>query len=152
MSNRVRLRITGLQELRHAVKAYGDALVRESVAAVEDAVDDTVLMARHLAPVGTYSARSGRVGGTLRDSIRGTVKTDGYAVRGTVRAHAPHAHLIEFGTQRIKRKPFLIPPAIRNRKRLNAALRAAVLRHAPDGLGRPRITGEGPATPVIGIG
>lgn len=142
MGNRIRLRITGLSELRHAVKAYGEQLVASAVDAVKDAVEDTVIKARYLAPVKS---------GTLRDSIKGGVSTDGYSVRGTVRATAPHAHLIEFGTQRIAKKPFLVPPAVQNRRRLNSALAANVRRLSPDGLGAPRISGEGPGTPGIGI-
>jgi hypothetical protein len=100
-------------------------------------------MARYLAPVKT---------GTLRDSITGTVRTDGYSITGTVRATAsPRAHLVEFGSARITKKPFLVPAAIRNRKRLNQDLVAAVVRRAPDGLGTPKISGEGPGTPGIGI-
>jgi HK97 gp10 family phage protein len=142
MANRVRLRITGLDELRHAVKAYGQQLVASSVDAVTDAVEDTVIKARYLAPVKT---------GELRDSIKGSVATDGYSVRGTARATAKHAAIIEFGTQRVAKKPFFLAPAIANRQRLNRALGAAVRRLSPDGLGTPRITGEGASTPGVGI-
>lgn len=142
MGNRLRLRVTGIKELQHAVKAYGQRLVSAAVDAVTDAVEDTAIKARYLAPVKT---------GKLRDSIKASVSTDGYSVKGTVRAAAPHAHLIEFGTQRVKKKPFLVPAAIRNRKRLNEALRASVVQLSPDGLGTPRITGEGPATPRVTI-
>ena len=142
MANRARLRITGIDELRHAVKAYGSALVAASVNAVTEAVAATVTAAQAAAPVKT---------GALRDSIVGAVQTDGYSVRGTVRATAPHAHLIEFGTQRVQKKPFLIPAAIRQRRRLNAELASAVTRLAPEGLGTPRITGEGPGTPGVSI-
>jgi HK97 gp10 family phage protein len=140
--NRLRLRITGIDELRHAMKAYGANLVAGAVEDVTEAVEDTIIKAKYLAPEKT---------GNLRASIKGSVKSDGYSVTGVVRATAPHAHLIEFGTARIKKKPFLVPTAIRNRKRLNDALRARVVRTAPDGLGTPRITGEGPATPGISI-
>lgn len=140
MANRARLRITGLDELRHAIKAYGQALVNASVEAVGDAVAGTVSDAKAAAPV-----KSGR----LRDSIAGAVTTDGYSVTGTVRATAPHAHLVEFGTQRITKRPFLVPAAIRQRKRLNQALATAVRTHAPEALGTPQITGEGPGTPRV---
>lgn len=142
MANRVRLRITGISELRHAIKAYGDRLVSASVAAVAAAVKDTVADARAAAPVKT---------GRLRDSITGTVQTDGYSVRGTVRAKAPHAHLIEFGTQRVAKKPFLVPAAVRHRRQMNEALASAVRTHAPDALGTPRMSGEGPGTPRVSI-
>jgi HK97 gp10 family phage protein len=142
VANRLRLRLTGFDELRHAVKAYGKHVVSDAVDAVSDAVEDTVAMARYQAPF-----KSGK----LRDSISGTVRTDGYSITGTARATAPHAHLIEFGTARITKKPFLVPAAVRNRKRLNQDLVAAVVRRAPDGLGTPKISGEGPGTPGIGI-
>lgn len=151
MSNRVRLRITGLDELRQAIRAYGAQLVEASVDAVSDAVEDTVLKARFLAPVGTYPAGAKRKGGRLRESIRGSVRADVYGARGTVRATAPHAGLIEFGTVKMKAKPFLVPTAIRNRRRMNAALAKAVQDLAPDGLGRPTLTGEGPAMPRLGL-
>jgi hypothetical protein len=146
MANRARLRITGISELRHAVKAYGAQLVASSVEAVRDAVEDTVLKARFLA-----REKSGK----LRASLTGKVSTDGYRVRGTVQATAtddegyPYPVLLEFGSQRITKRPFLVAPAIRNRQRMNRALRAAVLEHAPAALGTPRITGEGPGTPGV---
>jgi hypothetical protein len=142
VANRLRLRITGLSELRHAVKAYGQALVSASVDAVQDAVEDTVAQARSLAPVKT---------GELRDSITGSVATDGYSVRGTARATAKHASIIEFGTQRVAKKPYLLAPAIANRKRLNRELSDAGRRLSPDGLGTPRISGEGPSTPGVSV-
>jgi HK97 gp10 family phage protein len=140
MGNRARLRFTGLTELRHAVKSYGQNLVDASVAAVKDAVESTATQARATAPVDT---------GALRDSIRGSVSTDGYSVKGTVRASARHATFVEFGTEDTPKHPFLSPAAIGNQRRLNQALKAAVLAHSPDGLGTPRITGEGPATPRV---
>jgi hypothetical protein len=109
VANRLRLRLTGFDELRHAVKAYGKHVVADAVDAVSDAVEDTVATA------------------------------------------SPRAHLVEFGSARITKKPFLVPAAIRNRKRLNQDLVAAVVRRAPDGLGTPKISGEGPGTPGIGI-
>ena len=142
MANRLRLRITGLDELRHAAKAYGQHVVSDAVVAVSDAVEDTVAKAKFLAPV-----KSGK----LRDSIIGSVKTDGYSVTGTARVTAPHAHLIEFGTTRIKKKPFFVAGAIANRKRLNQDLVKSVTKHAPDGFGTPKVSGEGPGTPGIGI-
>lgn len=149
MSNRLRLRITGLQELRHAIKAYGEAVVRDAVEAVTDAVDDTAMKAKYLA-----RKKSGR----MQASVTGRVSTDGYRVRGTVRVTAtspddsyPYPVLQEFGSARIAKAPFLVPPAIRNRRRLNRELRASVVTRAPEALGTPTIVGDGPATPRMGI-
>ena len=142
MSNRLRLRIAGLDELRHAVKAYGQKLVSSSVDAVSDVVAATEAQAQAAAPF-----KSGK----LRRSIKGSIKTDGYSIRGTVRATAPHAHLIEFGTQRIAKKPFLVPAAIANRRKLTERIRSNIVKHAPEGLGTPRLTGDGPSTPGMGI-
>jgi HK97 gp10 family phage protein len=147
MANRLRLRITGIEELRHAVKAYGNRLVASAIDSVTEATTDTVEQSRALASVKT---------GKMRDSIKGTVKTDGYSITGTVRVTAtadgvPYPALIEFGTSRIAKKPFLVPTAIRNRRILNQKLSASVVHYAPDGLGTPKIIGEGPATPEITI-
>lgn len=155
MANRVRVRVTGLKELRRAMQLYGQRLVQASLEAVTDATEDTVIKARFLAPVGAYppgaTTRAGnpRRPGTLRDSIRGSVTATPYGARGTVRATAPHAHLVEFGTVRADAKPFLVPAAIGNRRRLNRQLTQAVRTHAPEALGRPRITGEGPSLPEL---
>lgn len=143
MGNRLNLRLSGVSELRHAITAYGARLVQASVDAVTDATEDTVLKARYLAPVKT---------GELQRSITGRVTTDGYSVTGTVRAAAKHARVVEFGTQRTQKKPFLLAPAIQNRRRLTRTLQSAVVTHAPDGLGTPTVTGEGPVTPGIGGG
>jgi hypothetical protein len=147
MANRLRLRITGIEELRHAVKAYGSKLVSGAVADVTDAVEDTVIKAQYLARFKT---------GKMRNSIKGAVKTDGYSVRGTVSVTAtadgfPYPALQEFGSARVSKKPFLVPTAIRNRRRLNAALRSRVIETAPAALGKPRITGEGPGMPGVFI-
>jgi HK97 gp10 family phage protein len=132
--------MTGLKELRHAVKAYGQNLVAEAVDAVTDATEDTAIHARYLAEVDT---------GKLRDSITASVTTDGYAVWGVVNARARHASFVEGGTEDTPKKPFLAPPAIRNQKRLQQRLKEQVVKLAPDGLGSPRIVGETPATPRV---
>ena len=142
MANRLGLRMTGLSELRHAVTAYGQAVVSDAQGAVTDAVEATVAQARAAAPVLT---------GALQRSITGTLKHDGYSLRGIVRAAAPHAHLLEFGTERVRKRPFLIPSAILNRRLLNARLTSSVQRRSPDGLGTPRLTGEGASTPGITV-
>lgn len=142
MGNRARLRITGINELRRAVKEYGEALVSAAQAAANDAMDNTIAEARAAAPVET---------GALRDSIVGTLTLSAHSARGTVKAKAPHAHLIELGTQRIKPHPFLVPAAIRNRRKMTEALAAAQRTLAPDGLGTPRITGAGPAMPGVSV-
>lgn len=142
MANRVRLRFSGLNELRRAIHLYGEAVVRAAVDEVTDAVEDTVLKARFLAPVDD---------GDLRDSIRGSVKVDAHGAVGVVRATARHAHLVEFGTARIAKRPHLVPAAIGNRRRMNERLARVIEDKAPEGLGTPRLSGEGPATPGIAI-
>jgi len=142
MPNRLRLKITGVDELRHAITRYGAALVSEAGDAVAAAVEDTIREARAAVPVVT---------GELQRSIRGTVRTDGYAITGRVRAGAEYAHVVEFGSERATAKPYLMAAAIANRRELNARLRANVIANAPEGLGTPRITGEGPSTPQAGI-
>lgn len=142
MANRIRLRITGLQELQRAVQAYGDRLVQASVQAVTDAVTETVTEARAAAPVET---------GTLRDSVVGEVTADAYGASGRVRATAPHAHLLEFGTQRMAAQPFFVAPAIAARRRLTTSLARTVQTAAPEGLGRPRVTGDTGGVPSVEI-
>lgn len=152
MANRVRLRITGLAELRQAVADYGERLVQASVDAVTAATEATVRDARAAAPVGVYPPSARRQGGALRDSIEGTVSTTAYGARGVVRARAPHAHLIEFGTVRAAATPFLVPAAITARRTMQRALAQAVQDEAPEGLGRPRVTGATDGTPGVVIG
>jgi len=151
--NRVQLKIKGLDDLRHAVRQYGAALVDGVVEAVRVAVDDTVTSAKAAAPVGRYPAtwNRKRAPGHLRDSIDGRISTSGYAVTGRVRARAGYAHLIEFGSERIDAHPFLTPAAIREQRELNARLRRVVIEKAPPGLGKPRVRGEGPGTPKVSI-
>jgi hypothetical protein len=150
--NTLRLKITGVDELRHAVKRYGGAVVCGAADAVAETVEATIAEARAAAPVGVYPAGwTDRQPGRLRDSIRGTVRTDGYSITGRVRVGVPYAATIEYGSERSKKVPFLSPAAIANRRKLNGKLRKVVIEHAPEGLGTPRITGEGPATPVMGI-
>jgi len=140
--NRLRLRITGVDELRHAVKRYGGAVVGGAADAVAETVEATIAEAKAAAPVVT---------GELRDSLRGTVRTDGYSITGRVRSATKYAHVVEYGSERSKKRPFLAPAAIANRRKLNAKLRKVVIDNAPPDLGTPRITGEGPATPNMGI-
>jgi HK97 gp10 family phage protein len=151
MANRIRLRITGLQELQRAVQAYGDRLVQASVQAVTDAVTETVTEARAAAPVGQYPPTSKKKAGTLRDSIVGEVTADAYGASGRVRATAPHAHLLEFGTQRMDAQPFFVAPAIAARRRLTTSLARTVQTAAPEGLGRPRVTGDTGGVPSVEI-
>ena len=141
MANRLRLKISGVDELRHAVKRYGGAIVSGAADAVAETVEATIAEARAAAPVIT---------GELRDSLRGTVRTDGYSITGRVRSAAKYAHVVEYGSERSEKKPFLAPAAIANRRKLNGKLRKVVTDNAPAELGTPRITGEGPATPRMG--
>jgi HK97 gp10 family phage protein len=141
VANRVRLRLSGFAELRHAIKAYGTQVANAAVSDMTDTVAATEAEAKASAPVKT---------GTLRNSIKGSVSTDGYAVKGTVRATAKYAQHVEFGTEHADKQPFLLPAAVRNRKRLNQKLAKTVTRLAPDGLGTPRILGDGPGTPRVG--
>jgi len=148
---RAELKLSGVEDLRGACRQYGAALVAAAIRAVEDTVNTVEARARAAAPVGRYPATwSKRKPGRLRDSIKGTVTTDGYIVIGRVRAGAHYAGIVEFGSERVAPHPYLQPAAIAERRKLNARLAALVVELAPEGLGQPQITGEGPATAGVG--
>lgn len=141
--NTVRLKVTGVQELVAAARAYGQAVITDARAAVDAAVMGTARDAQAAAPVET---------GELRDSIGGSVTIDPYGAVGEVRARAYYASFVEFGTEDTPKHPFFIAAAIRHRRNLTRAQIASVQRRAPDGLGRPRITGDGPGLPDLSGG
>lgn len=148
MANAIRLRITGMVELRDAIRLYGLRVVKATFDAARTAVTEATREAQAAAPRGKT--------GTLRIALASRVTSDGYAVRGTMytrqtkAADAFYASFVEFGTRRSGARPFFVPAAQAARKRLNDALATAVVQHAPAGLGRPRITGEGPRMPAMG--
>ena len=138
----MRLKITGLDELRDAIAVYGERLVSEGAAAVEEAVRGTIADARNAAPVGNYPANWKRKpGGYLKSRIGGEVKADRYGVIGRAWVRAYYAGVLEFGSKRIKARPFFIPYAVARRRAMNARIRRAVVDAAPRELA-PSVTGE----------
>ncbi|MDR2006913.1 MAG: HK97 gp10 family phage protein [Acidaminococcales bacterium] len=85
----VSVEIEGLQEALDAVKWYDQNANQKLRAVIADGVKAISRGARQRIPVKT---------GGLKKSIRTRMYTD-RGVVGYVRAHKPHAHLVEFGTQ-----------------------------------------------------
>lgn len=68
--------------------------------ATVDAKDEVVSVAKQNAPVDT---------GTLRDSIEGTVRTDGGDIILVVGSPVEYAVYVEFGTSKMEAQPYLRP-------------------------------------------
>jgi HK97 gp10 family phage protein len=142
MANTLRFRWTGLRELQHAIKAYGPAVVRAAQEDVETTVSNVVERARAAAPVET---------GALRDSIKGSVRTDGYTIRGTVRVGVEYAGPVEFGTEDTPKQPHLVPASVAERKDMQARLLQSIADASPSSLGTPGFSSHDSPLPGIGI-
>ena len=140
--NTARLRFTGLKEMHHLLRTYGQDLVKAAYADVSETTRRTAERTAAAAPVES---------GDLVNSIKATVRTDGYTIRGKVRVGVKYAAHLEFGTEHIDKHPHLVPAAVDERKQMQARLISTVVDTAPAGLGKPRVTGHDAGLPAIGI-
>ena len=142
MGNSARLRFTGLDKLHHLLHAYGQDVVRAAYQDVTETTRRTAERAAAAAPEET---------GALKASIKATVRTDGYVIRGRVRVGVKYAAHLEFGTEKVAKHPHLVPAAVDERKHMQARLIESVVSLAPAELGKPRIVGRDAGLPGIAI-
>lgn len=107
MADHITLQMIGLREMGLAIDKWGADLEAESRRELEREVEGTVNYLKATAPFKT---------GNLRKSIGSKVEPVG--VNAQIRARAPHAHLVEWGTKRgTKPTHFFVPQVIKARKR-----------------------------------
>lgn len=126
MSNN-RLELTGLSELRAALRQLPDDLAKNGGDRVEAATERARSALVQAYPRGDT--------GKLRAGVRSKIERSGVAVVGTVNSSSPHAHLWEWGTQNrhtrqgwnrgrspSHQREGLIPIAQRERRTMNGEL------------------------------
>lgn len=90
--------ITGLDDLRTALRALPMELNAEAADIVLRRANDAANQIRDAYPIGP--GRKGKAGGTLKAKVRvDQLESTRFGVRVRVVSAAPHAHLYEFGTE-----------------------------------------------------
>ncbi len=121
MSN-VTINVTGLNDVKAAIKRYGDSLVSEIVDITGMVQARVVEDAKMNHP---YQDRTTH----LTQSIQiGPVSVDDKGIEGVVEARQPYASYVEFGTSRARAFPFLVPALLNNIPTFRASVKAAINR------------------------
>jgi len=141
MANSARLKFN-LDDLRQTIKLYGARVTRDALREVQATVERAAARTGAAAPEDT---------GALKGSIKASVRTDGYTIRGTVRVGVPYAAHVEFGTEHVNKQPHLVPASVSERKTMQARLARVIVEAAPRDLGTPAIVGNESPLPEIEI-
>lgn len=142
------VKVTGLNELREALRNLPDRLKDEAAVIVRQHADEMARVTQDAYPTGpkgSPNSNSGNPPGGLKRGVRVTHEGSHLTVVSQVRSHANHAHLFEEGSKvrrnrrgqnRGQMKPgggnesaLMIPKAIRLRRRMTAALISMVERN-----------------------
>ena len=116
----VTIKVEGLNEVKGAIKKYGENLTHDIVDIVGMIQARVVNEAKQNHP---YRDRTGN----LTQSIQpGPVTADEKSVEGVVEARMEYASYVEFGTSRARPYPYLVPALLQNLPTFRASVKAAI--------------------------
>ncbi|BER92690.1 hypothetical protein M15_14340 [Atrimonas thermophila] len=100
------IRVVGVASAIEAIKRKGKMYEEKLAKVIPEAALNIQREAKHLAPIRT---------GNLRNSIQAELPE---RLRAYVKAYAPYAHFVEYGTSKMKARPYMRPAVEKERTRL----------------------------------
>jgi HK97 gp10 family phage protein len=117
-ADNVYVKITGTERLARNMKVLTAEIKARVEAAITDQAENVATTARENCPVRT---------GALKRSIRVEVGDGGmFAAVKAGGMEAPHAHLIEFGTRKMRARPYMVPALEQNKDAITRAIDDAI--------------------------